>query len=220
MHLDLGDPWCRLPGVECRSAVPAPRAALCRHPMVHYAAPRNPFTFLPAPRCGLQTGPTPYIALANECTWAQALSAPKGLPAPCQQCTAPPCAWLSLACSASLPAPRTPWKSAGGLLQELDPLHRVSLSSGSVAMALRCCRMVTRYRYLSYRHPPRRRPSRFVLIRRTGGGEQGPPTESRTRIISSDFSPEVNLRGRFYPLSCRPFPISDKLIKMRPKVEK
>ena len=27
----LGDPWCRLPGVECRSAVPAPLCTLCRH---------------------------------------------------------------------------------------------------------------------------------------------------------------------------------------------
>ena len=87
-----------------------------------------------------------------------------------------------------------------------------SMARGAI---VRCCRMVTRYRYLTYRHPPRRRPCRFVLIRRTGGGEQGPPTESRTRIISSDFSPEVNLHGRFYSLSCPPFPISDKLIKMR-----
>ena len=101
------------------------------------------------------------------------------------------------------------------------PFHHVSsyllavwhsIARGAI---VRCCRMVTRYRYLTYRHPPRRRPCRFVLIRRTGGGEQGPPTESRTRIISSDFSPEVNLHGRFYSLSCPPFPISDKLIKMR-----
>ena len=27
----LGDPCCRLPGVECRSAVPAPLCTLCRH---------------------------------------------------------------------------------------------------------------------------------------------------------------------------------------------
>ena len=84
MHLDLGDPWCRLPGVECHSAVP--RLLYCRH---HGAATflccsSQPFhLFTALPRCGLQTGPTPYIALANECTWAQALSAPKGLPAPC-----------------------------------------------------------------------------------------------------------------------------------------
>ena len=85
----VGDPWCRLPGVECRSAVPAP-SALCRHhgaPNGALCCSSQPFHLFTAPRCGLQTGPTPYIALANECTWARALSAPKGLPAPCQQCT-------------------------------------------------------------------------------------------------------------------------------------
>ena len=80
----VGDPWCRLPGVECCFALRrTPDGALC--------CSSQPFHLFTALRCGLQTGPTPYIALANECTWAQALSAPKGLPKPCQQCTAPQC---------------------------------------------------------------------------------------------------------------------------------
>ena len=76
----VADPWCRLPGVECCFALRrTPDGALC--------CSSQPFHLFTALRCGLQTGPTPYIALANECTWARALSAPKGLPAPCQQCT-------------------------------------------------------------------------------------------------------------------------------------
>ena len=106
----VGDPWCRLPGVECCFALRrTPDGALC--------CSSQPFHLFTAPRCGLQTGPTPYIALANECTWAQALSAPKGLPAPCQQCTAPPCARCSLARSASLLAAHSlekcRWSAAG-----------------------------------------------------------------------------------------------------------
>ena len=218
MHLDLGDPWCRLPGVECRSAVPAP-SALCRHDGAPCAAPRKPFTFLP--RQGVDCKPGRRHILH----WPMSARGRKLYPPQKGSLRHVNSALLHRVHGAHLPAvhlysPRTRWKSAGGLLQELTPLHHVSLSLGSVAIVLPCCRMVTRYRYLGYRHPPRRRPCRFVLIRRTGGGEQGPPTESRTRIISSDFSPEVNLRGRFCPVSCRPFPISDKLIKMRPKVEK
>ena len=110
----VDDPWCRLPGVECCFALRrTPDGALC--------CSSQPFHLFTALRCGLQTGPTPYIALANECTWARALSAPKGLPAPCQQCTVQP---RSLACTASLPALRTHWKSAGGGLGLLrEPIH-------------------------------------------------------------------------------------------------
>ena len=134
-------------------------------------------------------------------------------------CTSLTCLHCIFTCSAH-PLEKCRWWSWSA--PGADPLHHVALSLGCVAQCLivRCCRMVTRYRYLTYRPPPRRRPSRFVLIRRTGGGEQGPPTESRTRIISSDFSPEVKPPRTLLLSFLPPVPISDKLIKMRPKVEK
>ena len=191
MHLDLGDPWCRLPGVECRSAVPAP-SALCRHDGAPCAGPRKPFTFLP--RQGVDCKPGrrhilhwPMSARGRELYPPQKGSLRLVNSAPCTSLT---CLHCIFTCSAH-PLEKCRWWSWSA--PGADPLHHVALSLGCVAQCLivRCCRMVTRYRYLTYRHPPRRRPSRFVLIRRTGGGEQGPPTESRTRIISSDFSPEV-----------------------------
>ena len=203
--------------------MPLCSAGSLRHhgaPMVHYADPRNPFAFLPYQGVDCKPGRRHILHWPMSARGRKLYPPQKGSLCPVS------CTLLHRVHGTHLPAVHLySCRALAGKVPVVScrsptPLHHVSLSFGSVAIVLRCCRMVTRYRYLSYRHPPRRRPCRFVLIRRTGGGEQGPPTESRTRIISSDFSPEVNLRGRFCPVSCRPFPISDKLIKMRPKVEK
>ena len=123
----LGDPCCRLPGVECRSAVPAPLCTLCRHrgapdglwcTMLLLAA-LSPFYRGQGVDC--KPGRRHILHWPMSARGRKALSAPKGLPAPCQHCTAPLCVGLALACSASLvKLRRTRWKSAGGPLQEPD----------------------------------------------------------------------------------------------------
>ena len=97
----------------------------------HLLATLSPF-YRPLPTCGLQTGPTPYIAMANECTWAPALSAPKGLLVLCTSvCLHLPAVQLGQ---------RNRWKSAGGLLQEPALLHHVALSADSVVLLCHCGR--------------------------------------------------------------------------------
>ena len=97
----------------------------------HLLATLSPF-YRPLPTCGLQTGPTPYIAMANECTWAPALSASKGLLVLCTSvCLHLPAVQLGQ---------RNRWKSAGGLLQEPALLHHVALSADSVVLLCHCGR--------------------------------------------------------------------------------
>ena len=129
MHLDRDDPWCRLPGVECGTSVPARRAAQ----VLNHGTSSQPFHLFTAPCQGVDCKPgrRHILQWPMSARGRQLYPPQKG-----SLCSAPVCVCTCLQCN--LPAvqlgERNRWKSAGGLLQEPALLHHVALSADSVVL--------------------------------------------------------------------------------------